>query len=169
MRLRRAASAERFAFGQNWIEFVQHVTPQRVARAQASLVDLLHLATLEGKRLLDIGCGSGLFSLAAGRLGADVRAFDYDPQSVEAALQLRDRLDPSAPWCAERASAWRPPKCSNSCGRSGNGPLSRDEHVLDLSEEPLGAVPIHHRHAGATETLLCPRHAEVVDGLGQRR
>jgi O-antigen/teichoic acid export membrane protein len=43
---------------------------------------------------LDIGSGSGLFSLAARRLGARVRSFDYDPQSVACTAELRRRYFP---------------------------------------------------------------------------
>ena len=35
--------------------------------------------------MLDVGCGSGVLSIAAAKLGfAPVRAFDFDPQAVEA-------------------------------------------------------------------------------------
>jgi 2-polyprenyl-3-methyl-5-hydroxy-6-metoxy-1,4-benzoquinol methylase len=38
---------------------------------------------------LDIGSGSGIFSLAARRLGASVFSFDYDPQSVGCTNELK--------------------------------------------------------------------------------
>ena len=39
---------------------------------------------------MDIGCGSGLFSLAAKQLGAKtVKSFDYDKFSVEASHKLK--------------------------------------------------------------------------------
>jgi 2-polyprenyl-6-hydroxyphenyl methylase/3-demethylubiquinone-9 3-methyltransferase len=45
---------------------------------------LLQGEDLVGKRLLDIGCGSGIHSLAALRLDAtEVLALDLDPDSVE--------------------------------------------------------------------------------------
>ena len=44
-----------------------------------------------GKYFLDIGSGSGLFSLAAKRLGAKVYSFDYDPKSVRCAEELKKR------------------------------------------------------------------------------
>ena len=35
--------------------------------------------------MLDVGCGSGVLSIAAAKLGfAPVQAFDFDPQAVEA-------------------------------------------------------------------------------------
>ena len=39
---------------------------------------------VEGKRLLDAGCGSGVLSIAAAKMGAaDCYGFDYDPDSVD--------------------------------------------------------------------------------------
>jgi 2-polyprenyl-6-hydroxyphenyl methylase/3-demethylubiquinone-9 3-methyltransferase len=56
---------------------------------------MLEVANLAGKRFLDIGCGSGLFSLAARRLGAVVHSFDYDPQSVACTAELKRRYFPA--------------------------------------------------------------------------
>ena len=39
---------------------------------------------LEGKTLLDVGCGSGVLSIAAAKMGAKVSASDYDPHCIEA-------------------------------------------------------------------------------------
>jgi len=52
---------------------------------------MLEVADLNGQSFLDIGSGSGLFSLAAKRLGAKVLSFDYDPQSVACTRELKDR------------------------------------------------------------------------------
>ena len=40
---------------------------------------MMDLPSLEGKSFLDIGSGSGLFSLAAKNLGARVHSFDWYP------------------------------------------------------------------------------------------
>jgi 2-polyprenyl-6-hydroxyphenyl methylase/3-demethylubiquinone-9 3-methyltransferase len=97
---------ERFAFGANWQQFLRSVTPERVALAKASLSSMLGTESLEGGRFLDIGCGSGLFSLAARELGAHVHSFDYDRQSVVCAQVLKQRFRPDDPhWTIEIGSA----------------------------------------------------------------
>jgi 2-polyprenyl-6-hydroxyphenyl methylase/3-demethylubiquinone-9 3-methyltransferase len=53
---------------------------------------MLDTPSLEGLRFVDVGCGSGLFSLAARRMGARVESFDYDPASVGCALELKRRF-----------------------------------------------------------------------------
>jgi ribosomal protein L11 methylase PrmA len=54
---------------------------------------------------LDAGCGSGLFSVAARKLGAKVHAFDCDPDSVKSALWMRDKCFPDdADFVVERGS-----------------------------------------------------------------
>jgi 2-polyprenyl-6-hydroxyphenyl methylase/3-demethylubiquinone-9 3-methyltransferase len=53
--------------------------------------DLLGTSSLAGLRFLDAGSGSGLFSLAALRLGARVHSFDFDPYSVRCTEELRRR------------------------------------------------------------------------------
>ena len=50
--------------------------------------------TIEGKRFLDVGCGSGLFSLCARSAGCKVVSFDYDPDSVSCAKELKARYYP---------------------------------------------------------------------------
>src|SRR5579862_3362056 len=97
---------DRFAFGANWAEFLRLLSEERIARAEASLRDMLDVEHQRGKSFLDIGSGSGLFSLAARRLGARVRSFDYDAQSVACTAELRRRYFPDDPsWTVERGSA----------------------------------------------------------------
>jgi 2-polyprenyl-3-methyl-5-hydroxy-6-metoxy-1,4-benzoquinol methylase len=96
----------RFAFGRNWRRFLSTLSDERIHAAERSLRDLLSNDSLQGKSFLDIGSGSGLFSLAAMRLGAcTVRSFDYDADSVDCTRELRRRYFPqSADWSVERGS-----------------------------------------------------------------
>ena len=82
---------ERFAFGENWTHFLKVINEQRIQEAVDSLKTILEVDNLNGKSFLDIGSGSGLFSLAAKRLGAKVFSFDYDPQSVACTKELKRR------------------------------------------------------------------------------
>jgi 2-polyprenyl-6-hydroxyphenyl methylase/3-demethylubiquinone-9 3-methyltransferase len=82
---------DRFEFGANWARFLRLVDDARIAQAEASLRDMLEVEHLTGRTFLDAGSGSGLFSLAARRLGATVTSFDFDPQSVACTRELRRR------------------------------------------------------------------------------
>ncbi|MBX3444911.1 MAG: class I SAM-dependent methyltransferase [Planctomyces sp.] len=97
---------ERFAFGRNWAAFLATLNEQRIQQAEASLREMLEVERLDGRSFLDIGSGSGLFSLAARRLGARVRSFDFDPQSVACTQELRRRYFSNDPhWVVEQGSA----------------------------------------------------------------
>jgi 2-polyprenyl-3-methyl-5-hydroxy-6-metoxy-1,4-benzoquinol methylase len=84
----------RFEFGKNWQRFLTTLTDERIAIAERSLAEFLELPRLDGMTFLDVGSGSGLFSLVARRLGATVTSFDYDPQSVACTTELRRRYYP---------------------------------------------------------------------------
>src|ERR1700733_9773660 len=87
-------SGERFAFGENWAAFLAKLDEARIAAAENSLRQMLDVEDLHGKTFLDIGSGSGLFSLAGRRLGAEVTSFDYDPASVGCTRELKKRYYP---------------------------------------------------------------------------
>jgi 2-polyprenyl-6-hydroxyphenyl methylase/3-demethylubiquinone-9 3-methyltransferase len=99
-------SGERFAFGKNWAHFLRVLNENRIQQAEISLRQMLEVEDLRGQSFLDIGCGSGLFSLAARRLGARVHSLDFDPNSVGCTMELRRRFSPdSEQWLVEEASA----------------------------------------------------------------
>jgi 2-polyprenyl-3-methyl-5-hydroxy-6-metoxy-1,4-benzoquinol methylase len=99
------ARGERFEFGANWTAFLTTVDRRRIAEAERSVRDLLERSTLAGQTFLDIGCGSGLFSLAARRLGATVHSIDFDPRSVTCTATLRDRYSADdSGWTVEEGS-----------------------------------------------------------------
>jgi 2-polyprenyl-6-hydroxyphenyl methylase/3-demethylubiquinone-9 3-methyltransferase len=96
----------RFAFGANWARFLSVLDDERMAEAVKSLQSMLGVVDLNGKTFLDIGSGSGLFSLAARRLGAQVHSFDYDSQSVACTAELKRRyFSDDAGWKVEQGSA----------------------------------------------------------------
>lgn len=88
-------SEERFQFGKNWQRFLSVLNDERIVEAESSIKKMLNLETLKDKTFLDIGSGSGLFSLAAVRLGANqIHSFDYDSQSVACTRELKRRYFP---------------------------------------------------------------------------
>jgi 2-polyprenyl-6-hydroxyphenyl methylase/3-demethylubiquinone-9 3-methyltransferase len=99
------AAGERFEFGKNWNSFLATLDDERIRRAEDSLRQMLQVETLAGRTFLDIGSGSGLFSLAARNLGAHVTSFDYDPMSVACTTELRRRYWRDDPhWRVEHGS-----------------------------------------------------------------
>jgi len=97
---------DRFAFGQNWSSFLAEVDGPAIAAAQRALCELLQVESLAGLTFLDVGCGSGLSSLAARRLGAKVHSFDFDADCVSATRNLKERFAPDdADWRIEQGSA----------------------------------------------------------------
>jgi 2-polyprenyl-3-methyl-5-hydroxy-6-metoxy-1,4-benzoquinol methylase len=99
----------RFDFGKNWLSFIEIVDEAKIGSARDSLLQALNVSTLSGRTFLDVGCGSGLFSLAACQLGARVHSFDYDPASVQATSELRRRFAVGGEWLIEQGSILDPP------------------------------------------------------------
>ncbi len=93
--LTESSSDKRFAFGENWQRFLAVVDEDRIREAEQSLCSMLRVRDLSGKQFLDVGCGSGLFSLAARRLGAEVSSFDLDAQSIACSEEMRHLYAPN--------------------------------------------------------------------------
>jgi 2-polyprenyl-3-methyl-5-hydroxy-6-metoxy-1,4-benzoquinol methylase len=97
--------ARRFEFGANWALFLRELNEERIGMAVDSLKRMLKVESLSGKTFLDMGSGSGLFSLAAHRLGAKVHSFDFDPESVACTKQVREQFfDGVNEWTVEEGS-----------------------------------------------------------------
>jgi 2-polyprenyl-3-methyl-5-hydroxy-6-metoxy-1,4-benzoquinol methylase len=91
--------ADAFAFGRNWQRYVdRYLDPERIAIASRSLMDLIG-EDLRGKTFVDIGAGSGLFSLCAHHAGAArVVSVDVDPDSVASCRTLMERSGNPDSW-----------------------------------------------------------------------
>jgi SAM-dependent methyltransferase len=95
-----------FSFGKNWCDFVStYFTPERVTIAKRHLAEFLEMPDLKGKSFLDIGCGSGLSSLAAYELGAaTIVSFDLDPEAVNTTKKLKELAGNPAHWTIVQGS-----------------------------------------------------------------
>lgn len=90
----------RYAFGRNWSEFIaRRLNADTIAASAQHLAGLLKVNSLDGATFLDVGCGSGVHSLAALRLGAErVISFDYDPDSVKITQKVREWAGADPNW-----------------------------------------------------------------------
>lgn len=84
-------------FGTNWKNFVRfHVNEKSLDFAKDKLRNFIAPYNLEGVSFLDIGCGSGIHSLAALNLGAAVvLSIDVDRESVNTSLMVRKKYGSS--------------------------------------------------------------------------
>lgn len=94
-----------FSFGENWQRYLDNVDDEKLAQAQESLSESFSGQGLAGETFLDLGCGSGIFSLAARRMGARVTSVDVDPASVACAELLREHDEG---WIVMRKSVLEP-------------------------------------------------------------
>ena len=79
-----------FSFGKNWLDYIKDFNWERYIEIKQSMSDLFG-TSLQGKSFIDIGCGSGVFSLAAAELDAGyVLSVDIDPNSVLATNKIKE-------------------------------------------------------------------------------
>ena len=97
----------RYGFGKNWSEFIdERLNDDIIEDLRRHIADMLRTESLAGKVFLDIGCGSGIHSLAALRLGAErVISFDYDRDSVATTERVRAFANSPANWDVMQGSA----------------------------------------------------------------
>ncbi len=97
----------RYGFGKNWAEFIEKKLSDSIVRESVDhMRRFMKIDNLNGKTFLDIGCGSGIHSLAALRLGAEkVVAFDYDEHSVATSRKVREWAGvPVEKWAIQQGS-----------------------------------------------------------------
>lgn len=96
-----------FSFGRNWKKFLESLNDRKVQEAKESLLDFLgDKESIKGRSFVDIGCGSGLFSYAAYKLGAArVVSVDVDEFSVACAEYLKEKEGNPTNWEIKKGSA----------------------------------------------------------------
>jgi 2-polyprenyl-6-hydroxyphenyl methylase/3-demethylubiquinone-9 3-methyltransferase len=93
-----------FEFGQNWRSYSTTIDQKRVDSAIEGLRKLFPDG-LAGKTFFDIGCGSGIHSLAALSLGAaSALAIDIDEKSISTTRALLGDQAPNSRWEARSVS-----------------------------------------------------------------
>lgn len=98
---------QHFSFGKNWQNFLKNLNGRKIQEAEKSLVSFLGgKENITEKTFIDIGCGSGLFSLAAYRLGAKkIISVDIDDSSVKCAKYLHEKNGKPERWEIKTGSA----------------------------------------------------------------
>jgi 2-polyprenyl-3-methyl-5-hydroxy-6-metoxy-1,4-benzoquinol methylase len=91
--LRLSGEHIHFSFGENWKKYLSGLNETIIKHAENSFSTFTRLSRLDNYTFLDIGCGSGLSSLVAYRLGAKrVVSVDVDPNSIDCVTALRTRF-----------------------------------------------------------------------------
>jgi len=96
----------RFGFGKNWERYIrENFNEERLFISKEQLLSFLGMDDLFGKYFLDVGCGSGLHSLAALKAGAaKIVSFDYDPNSVSATYIVWEYAEKPESWDVKQGS-----------------------------------------------------------------
>ena len=99
-------AGKRFEFGENWKGFLSSISEEKIREAEESLQEIFEIDSFAGKTFLDAGSGSGLFSLAAKKLGAArVYSLDFDPAAVWCARELKTTyFESDADWIIAEGS-----------------------------------------------------------------
>ena len=92
-------SGQRFEFGKNWKNFLSTVSELEMQNAAKDIKEWLGTESLTGKRIIDIGSGSGIHSYVFHLMNAkELISFDYDNDSVEATKKTRQNAGSPDNW-----------------------------------------------------------------------
>jgi Ribosomal protein L11 methylase len=96
----------RFEFGKNWLDFIEkNYSQDKVETSKKHMLKFMGRDNLDGLTFLDIGCGSGLHSIAALKAGASsAHGFDYDRNSVTATRYVQKQAGNPVSWTVEQGS-----------------------------------------------------------------
>ena len=98
-----------FSFGENFAAFLDHLTDTQIREAVRDMGKWIGRENITGRTVLDIGCGSGLHSLAFHFCGAkSILAFDADPKSVATTQRLWNMAGKPMHWAITQGSVLDP-------------------------------------------------------------
>jgi len=94
-----------FSFGKNWKDYLATVNEDIIANAGTDLDEWLGRDFVKGKRVIDVGSGSGLSSRGFWRRKPrELVSFDYDIHSVEATQSMHEKEGSPEAWRAFQGS-----------------------------------------------------------------
>ena len=170
-----------FKFGENWASFSKNMDEERINEAMQSLKKLLGEDRVTRKSFLDIGSGSGLFSIAAARLGArPVLGVDVDPLSVETSQQNAARWLKDLAWISFRHRSVLDTQQMNSLGlfdivyswgvlhHTGNMKLALQNAGQCVSPGGMLMIAIYNRHWSSSAWRLIKWLYNRVGTIGQK-
>ncbi|GAA6024061.1 hypothetical protein JCM11491_001619 [Sporobolomyces phaffii] len=139
------------ALSANWWDptgefgLLHRMNPSRVEFLRDSLLrqgELAHSTWLRGKRVLDVGCGGGIFAESIARLGATTLAIDASPDNIKVA-QTHASLDPALDLV--NSAVPRPDSLSSSAARP-----------------PVPVGTLEYRHCAAEDLVVAGHEFDVV-------
>lgn len=151
----------RFKFGKNWKNFSKLLDSKRLKYSIMNIEEFIGRKSLEGSTFLDIGCGSGLSSVSAVSLGAEVYAFDYDLDSVKTTEKNLEHFSKGKSWEVSQGSILDLEYISKLCKfdivyswgvlhHSGDMWKALENSSLLVNEKGLLAISIYNDQGGAS-------------------
>lgn len=159
--MRTGLRNEEFDFGANWESFRPKISEDRVDAAVHALQERLAPLSCTGGTFVDVGCGSGINSLAAYRIGFDrVLSFDLARGSVRATLELKSDYGGDDRWQAICGSILDP----SFVKRLGQFDVVYAWGVLHHTGDVWRAIDlVTHLVAPSGSLILATYSADVID------